>query len=128
MEPILLRGRHTHAGVEVMRYRISLPQLDDKPEINAFYEQIAKRAENFCRERIFARAEALYDEDPNEKKRFSHRPYRYTLEEQILSDDGTHVTVRLVAKACEPDGSQAQHSCQQVWERESEMIIGEALS
>ncbi len=128
MEPILLRGRHTHAGVEVMRYRISLPQFEDLSEINAFYEQIAKRAESFCRERLFARAQSSYDEDPNEKKRFSHRPYRYTLEGQILSDDGAHVTVKLVASLREPDGSQAQHSCQQVWERESEMIIGEALS
>lgn len=123
MEPILLRGRHTHAGVEVMRYRISLPRFEDLPEINAFYEQIARRAEKFCREILFARAQGSYDNDPNEKKRFSHRPYLYTLDGQILSDDGTYITVELVASLREPDGMQSQYSCKQIWERENEWML-----
>ena len=125
MESIVLRGRHTHAGVEVLSFRLSLPNVESMPALTDFYEQMAERVTDFCQRELAPMAEGAYDADPDPKKRFHFRPYRYDLTGRVEEDDGTRLRVRLCARLVMSDGAQKSFCDEQIWEKGSGMLIKE---
>ncbi len=89
-----------YEGVAMVEYDISLPQVEfggrgDK-KINWIFSQIFKGGE-IAVKRIYERAIREYDADTDEKKRFRHRPYRYTLSCRITESEGEYFSFTVEA-------------------------------
>lgn len=123
MESFRICDCHRQEGREIMRWRIVLPQLVGAEEINAFYRELGERTAHFCRTTLCARAEAAYAADPDPKKRFYFRSTVYALTGEVTADDGELVRVRLCAILTESDGTRRCFRDEQVWERESGLLV-----
>lgn len=89
-------GRACVMGVEVLRWRISLPSCDET--ISAFYEEIGTRAVGFCEGALRQRAEREFEESEDEKKRFRFSALSYRLEGRVTYEDETYLSVCLAAE------------------------------
>ena len=118
MDEMRIQEGHKREGTEILRIRIILPQWETCPTRSAFYCEIGRLAASFCRERLLACAEAAYDEDPDPKKRFRFRAFRYTLIGEAR-EEGERVRVRLAAELVETDGTRRRFSDEQIWEGET---------
>lgn len=89
-------GRACVAGVEVLRWRISLPSCNEK--IAAFYEEIGTRAVGFCEGVLRERAEREFEKSEDEKKRFQFPALSYRLEGRATYEDEKYFSVCLAAE------------------------------
>lgn len=123
MEPIMIHEHHRREGKEVLRVRITLPQLEALPSVNDFYRELGERAAAFCRNTLTARAEAAYEGDPDPKKRFHFRAFRYTLTGTAHEESETHVRVRLCAELVTSDGTRTAYQDEQLWEKAEQTLL-----
>lgn len=89
-------GRACVAGVEVLRWRISLPMRGEA--IAAFYEEIGRRAVAFCERALREHAEQAFALSDNENKRFSFPAFSYRLEGRVTYEDEEVLSVCLTAE------------------------------
>ncbi|MBQ3000028.1 MAG: hypothetical protein IJD64_06170 [Clostridia bacterium] len=89
-------GRACVVGVEVLRWRISLPSCNEK--IAAFYEKIGTRVVGFCEGVLREKAEREFEASEDEKKRFQFPTLSYRLEGKITYEDETYLSVCLAAE------------------------------
>ncbi len=89
-------GRACVEGVEVLRWKISLPTHGEK--ISAFYEEIGERAVRYCEGALRERAEDEFEASEDEQKRFRFPSLTYRLEGRVTYEDETYVSVCLVAE------------------------------
>ena len=118
MDEIRIQEGHKREGTEILRIRIRLPQWETRSALSEFYREIGERAATFCRETLLPRAEAAFDGDPDPKKRFRFRAFRYTLTGETR-EEGEHVRVRLAAELVKTDGTRTRFSDEQIWEGET---------
>ena len=52
VESLYKSGKLFYLGNAVLKYRIEFFKIENE-EINSFYESVAQRCENFCREKMF---------------------------------------------------------------------------
>lgn len=89
-------GRICVSGVEVLSYRISLPEWTEFAEVSAAYGGIAERAIAFCETQLRERAEGEFEASEDPQKRFRFPAYRYRLEGRVTYEDGA----REIASVC----------------------------
>ena len=97
LEYYTISNKHIFDGVEVLRYRITLPAISDAEEITVFYREIGDAAADFCATRLTVYSEKRYAECTVPKKRFVYTPLCYELEGQVTYSDGELMFVRLLA-------------------------------
>lgn len=88
------------AGVEVLTYRICLPQWENLEKISAFYSEIEQRARSFCETSLKRIAEEAFETSEDPRKRFCFPTFRYALEGSVTCEDtqANLLSVRLVAE------------------------------
>ncbi len=116
-------GRACVTGVEVLRWRISLPTCGEK--IAAFYEEIGARAAGFCEGLLRERAEHEFEASEDENKRFHFPSFSYRLEGRVTYEDEEYLSVCLVAELRRrgerlPLGAFEDG---QVWEKKTEALL-----
>ncbi len=95
------------SGVAMAEYSISLPISDfgykGDEKINETFTLLFENAKKSV-EKLYEKAKTEYENDGDEKKRFHHRPYRYTLSCDVKDCEGEYFsfilssTVQLRAK------------------------------
>lgn len=78
--------RFTYDGVEILRCRINIEYPDDKKEIAEFYQKCAENAYGFVKNTLLPMANAAYENDTDERKRFRFAPFRYQLTGTVTLD------------------------------------------
>lgn len=89
------KGTEAINGVEILRWRIDLPQLEELAEISAFYCELAARTAAFCRGALKQRAETEYEHCDDPKKRFRFPPLVYALTGRIAAREASLLSVEL---------------------------------
>ena len=98
LEYYTISNKHIFEGVEVLRYRITLPAISDAEEITVFYREIGDAAADFCSTSLTAYAEERYAECELPKKKFVYAPLCYELEGRVTYEDGELIFIML--RAC----------------------------
>ena len=91
-------GRHRAEGVEVLRYRISLPVFPEQTVISNFYEDIFKLVLGYCENELKNYAEGRYTKCDMPKKKFNYPPVFYTLDGKVTYEDSEIIFVKLTAE------------------------------
>ena len=89
-------GRACVEGVEVLRWRISLPMCGEK--IDDFYREIGERVVLYCEGKLREGAEGEFEKSADEKKRFHFPTLSYRLEGKITYEDEMYLSVCLAAE------------------------------
>ena len=116
-------GRACLAGVEVLRWRISLPTCGEK--IAAFYEEIGARAAGFCEGLLRERAEHEFEASEDENKRFRFPTLSYRLEGRVTYENEEYLSVCLVAELRRRGERSPLGFFEdgQVWEKKTEALL-----
>ncbi len=61
-------------------------------KLNEFYKNIGESAYAFAKEKLFSKSREEYESSPDEKKRFSFRPYRYALDVSLYGQDENSIS------------------------------------
>lgn len=96
IELLQKNGRACVGGVEVLRWKISLPICDGA--IGRFYEEICARTAAYCEGALRERAEREFEASEDEKKRFSFPAFSYRLEGRVTYEDEEYLSVCLAAE------------------------------
>ena len=91
-------GRHRAEGVEVLRYRISLPVFPNQDRISNFYGDILKQVCGYCESELQEYAEKRYALCDIPKKKFNYPPIFYTLDGKVTYEDSEVLFVKLTAQ------------------------------
>ena len=89
------KGTEAINGVEILRWRIDLPQPEELAEISAFYRELAAGVAEFCRGALKQRAETEYEHCDDPKKRFRFSPLIYALTGRIAAREASLLSVEL---------------------------------
>lgn len=80
-------GRICVSGVEVLRYRISLPEWEEFEAVSSVYGEIADRSLSFCETTLRQMAEAEFEASEDPRKKFRFPAFRYRLEGRVTYED-----------------------------------------
>jgi hypothetical protein len=98
-EKKIIKESFSHEGVTVLEALLTYPVIicEDKTakKLNAFYEGISKNAYDFVKNSLLSDSKSEYEKLEDEKKRFSFRPYQYTLDISLLGQDDEGVSFSL---------------------------------
>ncbi len=86
------QGKEQVGGVVVLRWRICLPELRS---VGDFYETVGAEAASFCQGSLSEYARALYERDPDPRKRFRFPVLRYELTGRVTHRDEALISVLL---------------------------------
>lgn len=88
------------SGVEVLTYRISLPQWGSLERISDFYSAVEQRTLSFCETTLKKIAEEAFESSEDPRKRFCFPTFRYALEGRVTCEDtkANLLSVRLEAE------------------------------
>ena len=75
------------AGVEVLRYRISLPAWEEFAAVTSFYETLGENGRCFCEESLRARAESDFAASEEVQRKFHFPTLRYTLTGRVTYEN-----------------------------------------
>ena len=89
-------GRARVSGIEVLRWKISLPLRGER--IAAFYREIGERTAAYCEGALRERAEGELERSEDENKRFFFPTLIYRLEGRVTYEDEEILSVCLVAE------------------------------
>ena len=92
-----LSGRHVIDGVEVMRYRISLPEFTGLERISQFYREISERVVAFCEGELKAYAEGEYGKADAKTRKFRYPAIAYRLDGSVTYEGEAVIFVRIEA-------------------------------
>ena len=92
-----LSGRHTFDGVEIMRYKISVPEFIGHDRISQFYREISERVQSFCEGDLKDHAKAEYERSEITNKKFRYPCLIYKLDGTVTYDGEEIAFVRMEA-------------------------------
>ncbi|MBE6546282.1 MAG: hypothetical protein E7668_02425 [Ruminococcaceae bacterium] len=90
-------GRYCVEGTEVLRYRISFPNWEEKGMPADFYRRIATDTLTFCQGALRAYAEGEYERSEATDKRFRFPSFLYTLVGEVTYREEGLLSIRLEA-------------------------------
>ena len=90
--------RYCFEGVELLRYKIVLPELRRYPKISEFYRDIFEIVVNYCESALRDKAKEEYDNCEIPRKKFNYPPICYSLDGRITYADDEVIFVRLIAE------------------------------
>ena len=115
-------GKSHLDGVEILRYRIKLPEFEDMDHISQFYRSVADTVGEFCESELREYAEREYATVTEAESRLRYRPLRYLLDGSVTCDDGETVFVRLAASLVRGDVISQCYDAH-AWSREGQRMI-----
>lgn len=117
--------RFKREGVEILLIRIELPACEDRETIGEFYREMGDRAYRFACERLLPYAERMFDEDPDERKRFHFSPFCYHLDARTRYQDERLLSVFLEASFFRKDRKKEMRSFSdaQVWLHDTQTLL-----
>ena len=91
------RAGHSFEGVEVLRYKIVLPEISERQCISEFYKGIYDRVIAYCEGDLIKYAEQKYTDCDMPKKKFNYPPISYALVGKVTAEKDGLLFIKLVA-------------------------------
>ena len=118
-------GKESADGVEILRYKICLPEFEGRERMSCFYREIARSVLSFCEGELKQFAFTQYEERRGERTKAGYPMIIYTLNGRVTYSDGEHIFV-LIEAMLKRRGERAQ-ICRRYdahgWELSSQLLM-----
>ena len=90
-------GKESIGNIEVLKYKICLPEFEGKKRMTGFYREIASGVKKFCEGELKKYALSQYEENGEKTGRLGYPQIIYTLNGRVTHCDGEHLFVLIEA-------------------------------
>ena len=90
-------GKESIEGIEILKYKICLPEFEGRERMTEFYRKIAAGVMTFCEGELKKYAFSQYEEKSGEIGRMGYPQIIYTLNGRVTHCDGEHLFVLIEA-------------------------------
>ena len=117
------RGSESKDGVEILRWRIEMPELPVYETVIAFFETIASSVSDFCQGALKARASEAYEHSTDPKKRFRHPPLVYECVAEPAEEGADFLSIKLTVSLRQGGKDLCRRSFGLVFDRSDQTLL-----
>ena len=90
-------GKEDAEGIEILKYKICLPEFEKKERMTKFYREISSGVKAFCDGELKKYALLQYEEKGDQRGKLGYPQIIYTLNGRVTYCDGEHLFVLIEA-------------------------------
>lgn len=113
-------------GVSMLDVSVFYVEISDEDKtskkLNEFYKSIAEGAYAFAKEKLLSDSRKEYEGSTDEKKRFSFRPYRYSLDISLYAQDENSLFFSLDVVLMRKGKRMYSEKFLHVWDKKSALL------
>ena len=114
VEILSQKGRLYKDANELLRYRIEVPIIEGREEINSLYREILKNCESFCKGELYNKLSEMHSGQ--------NKGYVYTMSAKLSACEDGFVSIRMFVRLKNSDGMVFEYEREDVW-RENDCML-----